>query len=49
MSLNLNQIKAAFQNKLKTYSLTVPDDWVLQCAEFVVQEFPVTNNYLYLD
>jgi hypothetical protein len=26
---------------LRKYSLTVPDDWLTQCIEFIIETFPV--------
>ncbi len=32
-----------FLNFLKnsSYSIKIPDDWLCQCAEFMVEQFPV--------
>jgi hypothetical protein len=36
------KVKEEFKTYLlRNYSLTVPDDWLTQCIEFIVQTFPV--------
>ncbi len=32
---------------LRKYSLTVPDDWLSQCIEFIIETFPVCTFFIF--
>ena len=36
------KVKEDFKNYLlRNYSLAIPDDWLTQCIQFIVETFPV--------
>lgn len=57
MSNSIENIKRTFQTYINnniSANCLIPDDWLHQCAEYILQEFPVCFNlfqiinYLYL-
>lgn len=37
----MNQVEQAFKTRLNQYNLAIPNDWLSQCIEFVLSEYPV--------